>query len=86
MNAAELIIKMLEQEGVEYIFGVPGGAIEDLNTALYNSKKIKPIVTKNEIGAAYMADGFARVSGRLSRSLPAYCTNPSTPSTNWAWL
>jgi acetolactate synthase I/II/III large subunit len=65
MNAAELIVQMLEEEGVEYIFGVPGGAIEDLNTAIYNSLKIKPIITKNEAGASYIADGYARVSGKL---------------------
>jgi acetolactate synthase-1/2/3 large subunit len=65
MNASELIVQMLEEEGVEYLFGVPGGAIEDLNTAVHKSRKIKPIITKHEAGAAYMADGYARVSGRL---------------------
>ena len=65
MNAAEFIVQMLEEEGVEYLFGVPGGAIEDLNIAVHNSQKIKPIITKHEAGAAYIADGYARVSGRL---------------------
>jgi len=64
-RAAELLIKMLEDVGVKYVFGIPGGAIEDLNTALFHSDKIKVIVAKNEQGAAYMADGFARVSGEL---------------------
>ncbi len=65
LTTAELLVQLLEQAGVEYIFGVPGGAIEDLNTAIYNSKKINPIVTKHEEGAAFIADGYARVSGRL---------------------
>jgi acetolactate synthase-1/2/3 large subunit len=65
MNTADLIIKILEENGVEYMFGVPGGAIEDINISLYNRDKIKPIVTKHEEGAAFMADGYARVSGRL---------------------
>ena len=65
MNTADLIVEILEETGVEYIFGVPGGAIEDINTALYSHNKIKPIVTKHEEGAAFMADGYARVSGRL---------------------
>lgn len=65
MNAAEFIVQMLEEEGVEYLFGVPGGAIEDLNIAVHKSKKIKPIITKHEAGAAYIADGYARVSGKL---------------------
>lgn len=65
MNTAEFIVSLLEKRGVPYVFGVPGGAIEDFNTALFNSKKIQPIVTKHEEGAAFMADGFARISGNL---------------------
>ena len=66
MNTAELMVGLLAHIGVEYIFGVPGGAIEDLNTAIHhNGKGVKPIVTKHESGAAFMADGYARVSRRL---------------------
>ncbi len=66
MNTAELMIGLLSHVGVEYIFGVPGGAIEDLNTAIHhNGKGVRPIVTKHEAGAAFMADGYARVSRRL---------------------
>ncbi len=64
-NTAELIVEILEEAGGEYIFGIPGGAIEDLNIALYKRNNIKPIVTKHEEGAAFMADGYARVSGKL---------------------
>lgn len=65
MNVAELIIAALKRMDVKYIFGIPGGAIEDLNTAIYNNRFITPIVAKHEEGAAFMADGFARVSGEL---------------------
>ncbi len=66
MNTADLIIDLLCQVGVEYIFGVPGGAIEDLNTAIYKRRHdIRPFLAKHEQGAAFMADGYARVSGRL---------------------
>ncbi len=65
MNTAELIVAALNHMGVKYIFGIPGGAIEDLNTAIYNDKNIQSIVTKHEEGAAFMADGYARVSGEL---------------------
>jgi acetolactate synthase-1/2/3 large subunit len=78
MNAAELIIDLLENLGVKYIFGIPGGALEDINTALYNSKKIKPIVTKHEQGAAFMADGYARLSGILG----VCCTTAGPGATN----
>ncbi len=64
MTAAEVIVKSLEKHGVEYVFGVPGGAIEPLNCALHDSA-IKVIVAKHEEGAAFMADGYARVSGNL---------------------
>jgi len=64
MNAAEVIVNSLEKHGVEYVFGVPGGAIESLNTALHKSE-IKVIVAKHEEGAAFMADGYARVSGNI---------------------
>jgi len=65
MNTAELIISALRRMGIKYIFGIPGGAIEDLNTAIFNESAIISIVTKHEEGAAFMADGYARVSGEL---------------------
>ncbi|OKY74029.1 MAG: hypothetical protein BM485_15535 [Desulfobulbaceae bacterium DB1] len=66
MNTADLMIDLLGQMGVKYIFGVPGGAIEDLSTAIFHNKQgVLPIICKHEEGAAFMADGFARVSGRL---------------------
>lgn len=64
-NTAEFLVSVLEKKDIPYVFGIPGGAIEDFNTALFNSGKIKPIVTKHEEGAAFMADGYARVSGKL---------------------
>lgn len=66
MNTADLMINLLGHYGVKYIFGVPGGAIEDLNVAIYhNSKGISTIIAKHEQGAAFMADGYARVAGQL---------------------
>lgn len=64
MNTAEYIVEMLRQAGVRYVFGVPGGALEDFNTAIFQSN-IRAIVTKHEEGAAFMADGYARLSGQL---------------------
>ncbi len=65
MNTSELIVEILEENGVEYIFGIPGSPIEELNASLHKSEKIKPIVTKHEEGAAFMADGYARQSNKL---------------------
>jgi acetolactate synthase-1/2/3 large subunit len=67
-NAAELLVRCLENEGVEYIFGLPGEEILDLLDALSRSEKIKLIVARHEQGAAFMAD----VYGRLT-SYPGVC-------------
>lgn len=64
MTGADIIIKMLEDEGVEYIFGYPGGANLPLFDSLAASKKIKLVLVRHEQGATHMADGYARASGR----------------------
>jgi acetolactate synthase-1/2/3 large subunit len=67
-EAADLIVESLEALGVEYVFGVPGGAIEPLYNALARSGRRggpKAIVARNEQGAAYMADGYARETGKI---------------------
>ncbi len=67
-DLADLIIENLEKIGVEYIFGVPGGAIEPLYNALARSARrgsIRPIVARHEAGAAFMADGYARETGNI---------------------
>ncbi len=68
MEAADLIVAYLEQIGVEYVFGVPGGAIEPLYNALARSERRggpRPVVARHETGAAFMADGYARETGRM---------------------
>ncbi len=63
MTGAELLIRCVEKEGVEYIFGVPGEETLDLNNALMDSK-IRFIPTRHEQGAAFMADVYGRLTGR----------------------
>lgn len=68
MEAADLLVAYLEQIGVEFVFGVPGGAIEPLFNALARSARRggpRPIVARHEAGAAFMADGYARESGKI---------------------
>ncbi|MFN2310061.1 MAG: thiamine pyrophosphate-binding protein, partial [Gammaproteobacteria bacterium] len=63
-----MIIDYLEQLGVDYVFGVPGGAIEPLFNALARSARRggpRIVVARHEAGAAFMADGYARNSGKL---------------------
>ena len=63
MKAAELFIKCLENEGVEYIFGIPGEENLDVMDALLDSS-IKFVTTRHEQGAAFMADVYGRLTGR----------------------
>ncbi|HSA31229.1 MAG TPA: biosynthetic-type acetolactate synthase large subunit [Candidatus Omnitrophota bacterium] len=63
MTGAEALIKCLENQGVEYIFGYPGGAVIPIFDALVNSK-IKLILVRHEQGATHMADGYARATGK----------------------
>ncbi len=63
MTAAELFVKCLENEGVEYIFGVPGEENLDMMNALFDSS-IKLMTTRHEQGAAFMADVYGRLTGK----------------------
>jgi acetolactate synthase-1/2/3 large subunit len=68
MEAADLLVAYLEQIGAKYVFGVPGGAIEPLYNALARSARRggpRPVVARHEAGAAFMADGYARETGRI---------------------
>lgn len=64
-TAVDILVKYLEQEGVEYLFGVPGGHLLPLYDAIYRAGTIKPILTKHEAGAAFMAYGYAVTSGKI---------------------
>lgn len=64
-TAAAVMAKYLEQEDVEYIFGVPGAHILPFYDGLYRTTSIKPILTKNEAGGALLAYGYAAATGRL---------------------
>ena len=66
MKTSDLFIKCLENEGIEYIFGVPGEENADFLMSLQNSKKIKFILTRHEQGAAFMAESYGKLTGKLS--------------------
>ncbi|NLB37404.1 MAG: biosynthetic-type acetolactate synthase large subunit [Clostridiales bacterium] len=65
MKGAQIIIKVLLEQGVDTVFGYPGGAVLDIYDALYEeSQNITHILTSHEQGAAHAADGYARASGK----------------------
>lgn len=81
LEMADLLVAYLEQIGVEYVFGVPGGAIEPLFNAMARSGRrggLRTIVARHEAGAAFMADGYARETGRLG----VCCATSGPGSTN----
>ncbi len=65
LPGAEILIKCLEKEDVEVVFGYPGGATLELFEALENSARIRNILVRHEQGAAHAASGYARASGKV---------------------
>ena len=74
MKASDLLVLCLEEEGIEYIFGVPGEENADFMISLEQSKKIKFILTRHEQGAAFMAEVYGRLTGN-----PAGCLGTLGP-------
>ena len=74
MKASDLLVKCLEEEGIEYIFGVPGEENADFMISLEQSKQIKFILTRHEQGAAFMAEIYGRLTGN-----PAVCLGTLGP-------
>ncbi|HCW04800.1 MAG TPA: biosynthetic-type acetolactate synthase large subunit [Clostridium sp.] len=65
LSGAQLILQCLKEEGVDTIFGYPGGAVIPLYDALYDEKEIIHIITAHEQGASHAADGYARSTGKV---------------------
>jgi len=64
LTGAEIIIECLKAEGVDYVFGYPGGAVLHIYDAFYRQDKIKHILVRHEQGATHAADGYARSTGK----------------------
>ena len=66
LTGAEIVIECLKEQGVDTVFGYPGGAILNVYDELYkHSDEIKHILTSHEQGAAHAADGYARATGKV---------------------
>ena len=64
MTGAEIIIECLKAEGVDYVFGYPGGAVLHIYDAFYKQDDVKHILVRHEQGATHAADGYARSTGK----------------------
>jgi len=63
LSGADMLIRSLQDEGVEYIYGYPGGAALHIYDALFRQDKVKHILVRHEQAAVHMADGYARATG-----------------------
>ncbi|MEN8217310.1 MAG: acetolactate synthase 3 large subunit [Pseudomonadota bacterium] len=64
MTGADILVNALAAEGVEYVFGYPGGAVLHIYDALFKQQKIQHILVRHEQGATHAADGYARATGK----------------------
>ena len=69
LTGAEIVFKALNEHGVEYIFGYPGGAVLPMYDQISKQKKIKHILVRPEQGAGHAAEGYARSSGKTGIAL-----------------
>ncbi len=64
ITGAEILVRCLRDEGIEYIFGYPGGSVLHIYDELYKQEDVKHILVRHEQGAVHAADGYARASGK----------------------
>ena len=74
ISGAEMVVKALEDHGVDTLFGYPGGAVLPIYDALFDRETIKHVLVRHEQGALHAAEGYARSSGK-----PGVCLVTSGP-------
>ena len=65
LTGAEIVIRCLQEEGVEYVFGYPGGAVLNIYDELFKQEKVKHVLVRHEQGAVHAADGYSRSSTKV---------------------
>jgi len=69
LTGAEIVVRCLAEEGVEFVFGYPGGAVLNIYDEIYKQSKFKHVLVRHEQAAVHAADGYARASGRVGVAL-----------------
>ena len=69
LTGAEIVIRCLQDEGVEYVFGYPGGAVLNIYDELFKQDKVKHVLVRHEQGAVHAADGYSRSSRKIGVAL-----------------
>ena len=65
LTGAEIVVRCLQAEGVEYVFGYPGGAVLFIYDELFKQDKVKHVLVRHEQGAAHAADGYSRSCNKV---------------------
>src|SRR5215472_1183645 len=65
MTGAEMVIRALADQGVEHLFGYPGGAVLPIYDAIFKQDKVRHILVRHEQGAVHAAEGYARSTGKV---------------------
>ena len=69
LTGAEIVVRCLQEEGVEHVFGYPGGAVLFIYDELFKQDKVKHILVRHEQGALHAADGYARSTQKVGVAL-----------------
>ena len=69
LTGAEIVVRCLAEEGVEFVFGYPGGAVLNIYDEVFKQNKFKHVLVRHEQAAVHAADGYARASGRTGVAL-----------------
>ena len=69
LNGSDIFVRALAEEGVEYVFGYPGGSVLNIFDAIYKQNKFKHILVRHEQGAVHAADAYARASNKVGVAL-----------------
>src|ERR1700692_3009239 len=69
LTGAEIVIRCLQEEDVEYVFGYPGGAVLNIYDELFKQEKVKHVLVRHEQGAVHAADGYSRSSHKVGVAL-----------------
>jgi acetolactate synthase-1/2/3 large subunit len=69
LTGAEIVVRCLAEEGVDFVFGYPGGAVLNIYDEIYKQNKFKHVLVRHEQAAVHAADGYARASGRVGVAL-----------------
>ena len=96
LTGAQILLESLKKEGVDVLFGYPGGAVIDIYDELPRHPELKHVLVRHEQGAVHAADGYARASGKVGCCLvtsgpgatrsprSSSVTTPSRKSISWA--